>query len=45
MGTMFVLSYDVVMKKDKSTKDFIDEIRQRNGNLNVIVTIKRNSQE
>ena len=45
VGTMFVLSYDVVMKKDKSTKDFIDEIRQRNGNLNVIVTIKRNSQE
>ena len=45
MGTMFVLSYDVVMKKDKSTKDFIDEIRQRNGNLNVIITIKRNSQE
>ena len=45
MGTMFVLNYDVVMKKDKSTKDFIDAIRQRNGNLNVVVTIKKHSQE
>lgn len=45
MGTMFVLNYDIVMKKDKSTKDFIDAIRQRNGNLNVVVTIKKHSQE
>lgn len=41
MGTMFVLNFEVILKKDVSTKDFIDEIRQRNGNLNVILSIKK----
>lgn len=44
MGTMFVLNYDVVLEKHKNTKEFIDEIRQRNGNLNVVVTVKKYSQ-
>lgn len=44
MGTMFVLNYEIVMKKDKSTKEFIDLIRQRNGNLNVVLTVKKFTQ-
>ena len=44
MGTMFVLNYEVVMKNNKSTKEFIDSIRQRNGNLNVLVTMKKYTQ-
>ncbi|MGM9971424.1 MAG: DUF4956 domain-containing protein [Anaeroplasmataceae bacterium] len=44
MGTMFVLNYEVVMKDGKSTKDFIDLIRQRNGNLNVVLTVKKYTQ-
>lgn len=44
MGTMFVLNYEVVMKDGKSTKNFIDQIRQRNGNLNVVLTVKKYTQ-
>ena len=41
MGTMFVLSYEIILKSKVSNKDFIDEIRQRNGNLNVVLTVKK----
>lgn len=41
MGTMFVLNYEIVLKKGKSTKQLIDSIRQRNGNLNVVLTVKK----
>lgn len=44
MGTMFVLNYEVVMKKDKNTKEFIDLLRQRNGNLNIVMTMKKYTQ-
>lgn len=37
MGTLFELSYSITLKKADSTKQFIDEIRCRNGNLNIIV--------
>ncbi len=35
MGTLYELCYDVVLKDEKKTKAFMDEIRCRNGNLNI----------
>lgn len=35
MGTMFELYYYVSLKKDYDTKEFIDQLRIRNGNLNI----------
>ena len=37
MGTMFELQYIVCFKELQIKKEFFDEIRTRNGNLNVIV--------
>lgn len=36
MGTLFELNYSVVFKSAQIPKSFIDEIRTRNGNLNII---------
>ena len=41
MGTMFVLNFEIILKPDVSTKEFVDEIRERNGNLNVVLTVKK----
>lgn len=38
MGTLFTISYNIQPKKNMDTKAFIDEIRTRNGNLNVIIS-------
>ena len=35
MGSLFKLSYDVELKSDASEKGFIDELRCRNGNLEI----------
>ena len=35
MGSLFKLSYDVELKEDASEKAFIDELRCRNGNLEI----------
>ena len=37
MGTLFTISYWVEPKKETDTKVFIDELRTRNGNLNIII--------
>jgi len=37
MGTLFTISYWVEPKKETDTKVFIDELRTRNGNLNIIM--------
>lgn len=37
MGTLFIVSYSVHMKNEAQTKEMIDEIRTRNGNLNVVL--------
>ena len=34
-GTLLELDYRIVMKDKKQEKEFIDELRQRNGNLNI----------
>lgn len=36
MGTLYELTYDVVLKSGGISKAFIDEIRCRNGNLNIV---------
>ena len=35
MGSLYEVTYDIILKKDVSEKSFIDEIRCRNGNLTV----------
>jgi len=37
MGTLFELSYSITLKNADNTKQFIDDIRCRNGNLNIII--------
>jgi len=36
MGTLYELSYSINLKSAKQTKAFLDELRCRNGNLNII---------
>ena len=36
MGTLFELTYTVILKEKSISKQFIDELRCRNGNLNII---------
>lgn len=38
LGTMFTITYEVKMKRNVSQKEFIDELRQRNGNMNIQLT-------
>ena len=35
LGSLFELSYGIVMKKDVNEQAFINELRCRNGNLNI----------
>lgn len=35
MGSLYQLTYDISIKKDVSTKQFMDDIRVKNGNLNI----------
>ncbi|MGN1295370.1 MAG: DUF4956 domain-containing protein [Bacilli bacterium] len=41
LGTMFTLNYEIIFKKGVSQKEFIDELRERNGNLNIQLTSKK----
>lgn len=38
MGSMFRLTYDIILRDEKKEKEFIDEIRKRNGNLEITVS-------
>lgn len=38
MGSLFDLSYRVTLNKDINEKEFIDELRVKNGNLKIILT-------
>jgi len=40
-GTMFELTFYVVLKKTTSQKNLIDQIRTRNGNMTVSLTVQR----
>ena len=36
MGTLYTLCYNVVLKDQHKAKEFLDELRTRNGNLNIV---------
>ena len=38
MGSLFELSYRITFKSDVNEKEFIDELRVRNGNLKIILS-------
>lgn len=38
LGTMFTLTYDIILKAKDSEKEFIDELRCRNGNLEISIS-------
>lgn len=38
MGSLYELTYDIEFKNNIKTKDFIDELRVRNGNLKIVLT-------
>ncbi len=40
-GTMFELNYIIVLKNDCNKHEFLDKIREKNGNLNVSLSIRR----
>jgi hypothetical protein len=40
-GTMFEVTYYIVIKRSTVQKDFIDKIRVRNGNMTVTLTVQR----
>lgn len=37
MGSMYELTYNIVLDKEKNEKEFIDKLRVRNGNLNISI--------
>ncbi|HOM01744.1 MAG TPA: DUF4956 domain-containing protein [Acetivibrio sp.] len=39
LGTLFELVYTITMDNDKNEKEFIDELRCRNGNLNIVLSM------
>ena len=39
LGSLYELCYDVTMKKDADEKSFVDELRCRNGNLNIALGV------
>ena len=45
MGSLFELTYDISVKKDTDEKEFIDELRCRNGNLNILLGIDELTKE
>jgi len=40
MGTLFEITYDIIMKGGSSEKEFIDALRCRNGNLTIQLGVK-----
>lgn len=43
LGTLYELTYGVTMKNDNEEKEFLDELRTRNGNLNIILSLKESN--
>jgi hypothetical protein len=39
LGSLYELNYSVVTKSDINEKDFIDELRCLNGNLNIVLAL------
>ena len=43
LGSLFELSYSVVMPAGQNDQEFLNELRTRNGNLNIILSVEPNS--
>lgn len=41
LGSLILLNYEILLKKGENSKEMLDEIRARNGNLDVAVTYAR----
>ena len=44
MGSMFRLTYNVTLRDAKKEKEFIDKLRERNGNLEIMISREETSQ-
>lgn len=45
MGSLYRLSYNVTLKAERCEKDFIDQLRCRNGNLEIMLSLRENTVE
>ncbi|MCL2276411.1 MAG: DUF4956 domain-containing protein [Treponema sp.] len=45
MGSLFELIYVIILKPSSAPKEFIDELRCRNGNLNILLSQSRDREE
>ena len=45
LGTLFELSYDIILKSEEREKEFIDALRCRNGNLGIALSIKESREQ
>jgi hypothetical protein len=45
MGTLYELSYDIIMKEPGEEKELIDAIRCRNGNLGIMLSMKEGKEQ
>lgn len=43
-GSLFELSYDVIVKDNADLKAFIDKLRCKNGNLTIAISVKENNE-
>ena len=43
MGSLFKLTYNVIIKDAAEEKDFIDKLRCRNGNLEISMSMQDNT--
>ena len=39
LGTLYQLTYDITLSGDIDEKEFIDTLRCRNGNLNIVLSV------
>lgn len=44
LGTLFELTYHITIKDEKAEKEFMDELRSRNGNLNIMIYTKESNE-
>lgn len=45
LGSLLRLVYDVKLKADSKEKDFIDNLRVRNGNLEICLALKTTAED
>ncbi len=41
LGSLFELEYSLVMKSGENEREFLNELRCRNGNLNIILALEK----